>query len=501
VIVYQEQVMQIAQIVAGYTMGGADVLRSLMGKKASVAMAAERSRFLAGAKSNQVDEDKANEIFSLMETFGKYGFNKSHSAAYALISYYTAFLKVYYKAEFMAALLSSEMGNQDKLLKYISACKEMGIRVESPSIQESLSGFSVRDGRILFGLGGVKNVGDEAVREIVETRKKGGAYASLLDLCNRVNLRKVTKRVLENLIKAGALDAFGCPRSSLLAALDLAVLRAQRSQKEKDSGQKSMLDFFAGAQAPKAGGIGFECEETSLAEWADDEKRLYEKEALGFYLSGHPLLPFIRDMRRLNFLPLDECRECPPGMPFKSAVLVQGVKEITTKKGKRMAFCQVGDLTASYECVFFDKAYAEYRDLFKPDVPLELTAQVQQDYRKPERQGPALPEPEAEDEGENEIKLEGVSLRPLLEAARSSDIPVELELHVDKFKENHLEKLENIFKKHGGKVRVELVLYGPDYWCRLNFPDSCRVQPGPELNAALTAFESSVASGDMAATP
>jgi DNA polymerase-3 subunit alpha len=485
--------MQIAQIVAGYTMSGADMLRRLMSKKDSVAMAAERSRFLEGAKNNLVSEDKANEIFSLMETFGKYGFNKSHSAAYALISYYTAFLKVYYKAEFMAALLSSEMGRQDKLLKYINACKEMGVKVEAPSIQESLSGFSVRGGRILFGLGGIKNVGEEAVKEIVQTRKKGGPYASLLDLCDRVNLRKVTKRVLENLIKAGALDPLDCPRASLLAALDLAVLRAQRNQKGKNSGQNSMLDFFGGAQAAKTGGIGFDCEEMGLAEWPEDEKRRYEKEALGFYLSGHPLLPFVRDMRRLNLVPLDECRECPTGMPLKSAVLVQDVKEITTKKGRRMAFCRVSDLTAcSYECVFFDKAYAEYRDLLQPDVPLELTMYLRRNFWNPERQGQVLPDSETEDEGEDDIKLEGASVRPLLEAVRSSDIPVELELHVDKFKEEHLETLEKIFQKHGGKLKVELLLYWPDYWCRLDLPASCRVQPGPELNAALSVFERSM---------
>jgi DNA polymerase-3 subunit alpha len=494
VIVYQEQVMQIAQVVAGYTLGGADMLRRAMGKKDPVAMAAERSGFLEGAKKNNVGEEKANEIFSLMEKFADYGFNKSHSAAYALISYYTAYLKVYYKAEFMAALLSSAMGDQDKLLKYIAACKEMGIKVEAPSIQESQSGFSVHDGRILFGLGGIKNVGDEAVKEIVLARKKGGPFASLLDLCNRISLRKVTKRVLESLIKGGAFDVLGCSRASLMAALEVVIMRAQRKQKEADSGQNSMLDLLGGGVSEKKqGGIGFDCEESSLSEWSDEDKRSFEREALGFYLTSHPLQPFIRDARRLNFTSLDECSEFPPGATVKSAVLVQSVKEITTKKGgKRMAFCQVGDLTASYECVFFEKAYAEYRHLLQPDVPLELTAKLQQDYRQAERQDFASVDAEQEDESDKKIKLEGVMVRPLLEVVRASDIHLDLEFKVEKFKEKHIEALKNILVKHSGNVEVELVLYGPDYWCRLNFPSEYRVQPGPELNSALSAFENSM---------
>jgi DNA polymerase-3 subunit alpha len=485
VIVYQEQVMQIAQIVAGYTMGGADILRRIMGGKNKAAMSAERPKFVEAAKKRQVSEGKANEIFTLMEKFGEYGFNKSHSAAYALISYYTAFLKVYYKAEFMAALLSSEIGNQDKLLKYIAVCKEMGIKVEAPTIQESMSGFSVRDGRILFGLSGIKNVGEEAVKEIVEIRKKGGPFVSLLDLCNRVSLRKVTKRVLENLIKAGAFDVLGCTRSSLAAALELAVLRAQRKQKDDCSGQSSMLAFLGGAQEKKPGGIGFDCEEAGLAEWPDEEKRFYEKEALGFYLTSHPLQPFIRDMRRMNFTPLEECSEFAPGVSFTSAVLVQSIKETTTKKGRRMAFCQVADLTASYECVFFENTYADCRDLLKPDALLELTAQVQQAYQKTQ-------EPEQEDDAEREIKLEATRVRPLPEVVRLSEEPVELGLSLEKFKETHIDALKDIFARHSGKAGTELVLYGPDYWCRLSFPSGCRVQPGPELNAALASFENSL---------
>ncbi|MDE7242037.1 DNA polymerase III subunit alpha, partial [Desulfovibrio sp.] len=219
VIVYQEQVMQIAQIIASYTLGGADLLRRAMGKKKPEAMARERVTFVAGAEKNGIPTEKANEIFDLMEKFAEYGFNKSHSAAYALISYFTAYLKVHHKVEFMAALLTSEMGNQDKLLKYVAACKDMGIEVGQPSVNESEREFSARGGRVIFGLGGIKNVGDEAIREIIEARREGGAYGSLFDLASRVSLRKVTKRVLESLIKGGACDCFGVSRAAMLAAL------------------------------------------------------------------------------------------------------------------------------------------------------------------------------------------------------------------------------------------------------------------------------------------
>ncbi|MBQ8744722.1 MAG: DNA polymerase III subunit alpha, partial [Mailhella sp.] len=209
VIVYQEQVMQIAQITAKYTLGGADLLRRAMGKKKPEEMAKQREIFLKGSSERDVPADKANEIFDLMEKFAEYGFNKAHSAAYAYITYETAYLKHYFKVEFMAALLSSEIGNQDKILNYIAACRDMNIEVLPPDVQISLRAFTPSGEAIVYGLGGVKNVGDEAINEIVRAREAEGPYKSLLDLCTRVNLRKVTKRVLESLIKGGACDCFG----------------------------------------------------------------------------------------------------------------------------------------------------------------------------------------------------------------------------------------------------------------------------------------------------
>ncbi|MDL2306790.1 DNA polymerase III subunit alpha [Desulfovibrio sp. OttesenSCG-928-C06] len=492
VIVYQEQVMQIAQVVANYTLGGADMLRRAMGKKKPELMAVERAKFVDGAAANNVDKEKATEIFDLMEKFAEYGFNKSHSAAYALVSYHTAFLKAHYKPEFMAALMTSEMGNQDKLLKYVAACKDMGLKVEAASVQQSVRNFSVHDGRILFGLGGIKNVGDEAIREIVEAREKDGPFASLLDLCQRVNLRKVTKRVLENLIKGGAFDCLGVPRAALFASLEQVVGRAQRKQKDANSNQNSLLALMGGGVEQKLSGIGLDCPENKLGEWSDDVKLAFEKDALGFFLTSHPLQPYRRDMQRIGLVPLEECHELPQYKNFKSGVLVNSIRELMTKKGDRMAFVQVGDLTASGECVFFPRAYAEFREMLNSDIPLELTARVQKD--EGERNGGGNGDSGNDDDDETvvrDIKLEGESVRPLIDAVNRSDAPLDIEFRVDDFPPERVEALKDVLLKYSGSVEVNVVLYGNGYWCRLNLP-KFRVQPGPELGSALAEFENSL---------
>ncbi|MDY3869542.1 MAG: DNA polymerase III subunit alpha, partial [Pyramidobacter sp.] len=300
VIVYQEQVMQIAQITAKYTLGGADLLRRAMGKKKAEEMAKQRDIFLKGASERGVPKEKANEIFDLMEKFAEYGFNKAHSAAYAYITYATAYLKYYFKVEFMAALLSSEIGNQDKILNYIAACRDMNIDVQPPNVQISLRTFTPSKNAIVYGLGGVKNVGDEAINEIVRARQEEGEYKSLLDLCTRVNLRKVTKRVIESLIKGGACDCFGVSRAAMLASLDTVVARAQKKQKEKTSAQISLLSFAPSTESVSLPGIGFKCEEMEIPEWDDEQKLAFEKDSLGFYLTSHPLQPYRRDMQRLG---------------------------------------------------------------------------------------------------------------------------------------------------------------------------------------------------------
>ncbi len=487
VIVYQEQVMQIAQLVARYSLGGADILRRAMGKKNLEEMVAQRQVFLKGAAENGIGEKDASEVFDLMEKFAAYGFNKSHAAAYALITYHTAYLKTHHKAEFMAALLTSEMGNQDKVLKYVAACKDMTLTVEQPSAQESIGSFSVKNGNILFGLGGIKNVGSEAIDSIVEARQQGGPFSSLLDLCCRVNLRKVTKRVLENLIKGGACDCFGCNRAAMMAALDLVVARAQRKAKEKASGQNSLLSMIQTPSAPLPG-LGFECDEAATGEWDNDTKLRFEKEALGFFLTSHPLQPFRGEIFRLGLTTLDECREMMPKQELNAAILVSGTKEILTKKGTRMAFCQVGDLTADAECVFFSEEYAKYRELLQSDQPLLLQCRI---ARQTGSQADDDSE-DAEEEKQREIKLEAISVKPLAEASSASQRPVEIDLLPEHLVPDRLQELKHLLNKHRGGVSLymNLRLKRPDgiAVCRFSLPGKFDVTPGPELEKALSAW-------------
>ncbi|WP_298068384.1 DNA polymerase III subunit alpha [uncultured Mailhella sp.] len=482
VIVYQEQVMQIAQITAQYTLGGADLLRRAMGKKKPEEMAKQRSIFMKGASERNVPEKVAGEIFDLMEKFAEYGFNKAHSAAYAYITYETAYLKYYFKVEYMAALLTSEIGNQDKILKYIAACGDMNIKVLPPDVQVSLRSFTPKGEVIVYGLGGVKNVGDEAINEIVRAREADGPYASLLDLCCRVNLRKVSKRVIESLIKGGACDCFGVSRAGMLASLDNVVNRAQKKQKEKTSAQISLFSLAPAAQSAPVPGIGFPCEEQDIQEWDDDQKLAFEKDALGFYLTSHPLQPFRRDMLRLGLMPLEEVGERRSGQ-IKTGVLVTSVKELVTKRGERMAFVQVEDLTGHAEVTIFPKTYGSIKEILHAERPLiELTATIDSDNA-----------PETDDDGDEEtnakeIKLRCDSARPLMDACMDSSQSVIIPYPVECTHEADIEEFKAILDKYKGpsSVLIQFTLNG--HICIMELGPRWKVQPGPLLNKDMEAW-------------
>ncbi len=483
VIVYQEQVMQIAQIVANYSLGGADLLRRAMGKKNPEAMAQERSTFVSGASQNGIAEEKAHEIFDLMEKFAEYGFNKSHSAAYALISYYTAYLKVHFKVAFMAALLTSEMGNQEKLLKYVSACKDMDIDVLQPSVNHSLRGFSAHEDKVIFGLGGIKNVGDEAIREIVEARAKNGTYASFFDMVCHVNLRKVTKRVLESLIKGGACDCFGVTRAALLAALDLTVARAQKKAKDSASNQVSLFSMAPQTEPIQQSGIGFDCPEAQCAEMDDEQKLRLEKEALGFFLTSHPLQPYRKEMLRLRLTPLEEIAETTyAGSEVRCAILVTALREVLTKaKGERMAFATVEDLTAHGEVTFFPKVYAEYSALIKSDQPLLLEARI--DNRQEN-------ENNTNDEDNSntlrEIKMLGQKVTLLADACTGSDAPICITIPESHLTTTKLLSLRALLEKYPGNVEATATVVLEGYQCVLQLGQNYKIQPGSALESALT---------------
>ncbi len=372
VILYQEQVMKIAGVIASYSMSDADGLRKAMGKKIPEMMAKHRGMFMDGAGVNNHPKDKAAELFDLMEKFGGYGFNKSHSAAYALICFQTAFLKAHFPVEFMAALLTSEMGSADGVVKFIVECRNQNIEVLPPDVNESNKAFAVIESSIRFGLVAVKNVGEGAIDSIVESRKKDGPFKSLFDFCERVDLRKANKRVIEALIKCGAFESTGAKRSQMFVALEDAIEHGQRVYREKNDKQMSLFGDEEGNE------VNFNTPSLpQIEEWDDKYRLTLEKEALGVYMSGHALDQFVDLMAKYtshNGLTISEASD-------KVAVRFGGViiehKIIRTKKGDQMAFITVEDLFGSVEIVVFPSVFEEVRDLFGSDNPVIVEGENQ----------------------------------------------------------------------------------------------------------------------------
>ncbi|MCP5142146.1 MAG: DNA polymerase III subunit alpha [Gammaproteobacteria bacterium] len=295
-ILYQEQVMQISQVLAGYSLGGADLLRRAMGKKKKEVMDEQRAIFVKGAVGRDVEEDTAVKIFDLMAEFANYGFNKSHSAAYALVSYQTAWLKSHYPAAYMAAVLSSDMDNTEKVVIFIEECREMGLKVLPPNLNVSQYRFTVNDAdEIVYGLGAIKGVGENAIEEMLRVRGEGGVFKDLFDFTHRVDLRKVNKKVLEALIRAGAMDCFDAPRASLDASLSDAVRIADQAARDAEAGQNDLFGFAPEAEA-KHDNPGL----TPMPEWEDDKRLALEKETLGLYLTGHPITRFLEELGKFT---------------------------------------------------------------------------------------------------------------------------------------------------------------------------------------------------------
>ena len=368
VILYQEQVMQIASALANYTMGEADTFRKAMSKKNSAEMEKEKPKFLAGALKNRIPEAKAKKIFEQMETFAGYGFNKSHSAAYAMISYQTAYLKAHYPVEFMAALLTSEKGNRDKVIKHISVCKEMGIPVLPPDINQSALDFSVDGGNIRFGLAAVKNVGESAIESIIDSRNKEGPFKSFLDFCSRVDLRKINKRVVESLIKCGAFDSLRYGRRRLMEGFERVMDAGQRLQEQKFSDQAGLFD---GPDSPSADPAVSEKDLLpAVEEWDHGEVLLYEKETLGFYITGHPLLRYAEKLKLITDADSERIAE----MRDKDCVTVAGIvshkREVPTRRKEMMAYVTIEDLKGSYTGIVFADTYRNFRELLDSDAPL-----------------------------------------------------------------------------------------------------------------------------------
>ena len=436
VIVYQEQVMKIANILASYSLGDADILRRAMGKKIQEVMDAEKVKFMAGALKNNHPKDKAEYIFDLMAKFAGYGFNKSHSAAYALISYQTAYLKAHYAPQFMAALLSCDMTNTDKVVLYISECKDRNIEVLPPDINESFKDFTVINDRIRFGLAAVKNVGGSALDSIIEERQKKGNYKSLSDFCNRVDSRRVNSRVIESLIKSGSFDSLGYKRSQFFEVLDKAMEQAKAVQRDLQSGQMSLFSVTPETQQiTEVTAISM----PDIEEWDDRKKLAFEKDTVGFYITGHPLDNAVREITTVVDSTIQNLKDWGNDQPVRIGGLIRSCKKLKSKRGDPMAFLTLEDIVDSVEIIVFPETYARCEEILSSTDPLIVQGTVQQD--------------------EWGIKIIADSIDSLQEAREKYTESMRIKLESTKLSRKQLEKVKKVLYQYHGSCPVLLTLH------------------------------------------
>jgi DNA polymerase-3 subunit alpha len=437
VIVYQEQVMLIAQVLANYSLGGADLLRRAMGKKKAEEMDKQKTLFLAGAKENKLDAKKAEAVFDLMAKFAAYGFNKSHSAAYALIAYQTAYLKAHYPVEFMAALLTEDMENTDKVIKNIAEVRSMGIEVLPPDINASIRSFTVHENSMRFGLGAVKGVGAAALESIINERS-AEPYASLHDFCQRVDLSKVNKKVVDALIKCGAFDSLGGTRAQNIAVLEDAMEVGQRVQRERQIGQDSLfgMDEMVSHVGSSAGAL------PDIEEWGDRERLNFEKDALGFYITGHPLARYSAEIKRFATCDTAGLLERKEKEEVRVCGIVSGIKELVTKKGDRMAFISLEDLSGSVEVIVFPEVFQAASDYLHGDEPLMVYGTL--------------------DAGEESCKILSTEIMLLHDVKEKQTSDVHVRVTTTGLTEDQLQLLKHTMMRYSGSCRVHLHMVVPN---------------------------------------
>ncbi|TQV75414.1 DNA polymerase III subunit alpha [Aliikangiella marina] len=433
IILYQEQVMQIAQVLANFSLGGADLLRRAMGKKKPEVMEEQRKIFMKGAIARDVDGELAGHIFDLMEKFAGYGFNKSHSAAYALVSFQTAWLKAHYPAAFMAAVMSADMDNTDKVVTYVDDAKSMGISIVPPDVNRGLYKFTI-DGEktIIYGIGAIKGVGEGAIQSIVEEREKGGRYHDLFDFCNRVDLRKANRRNLEALIRAGALDALGPDRASMMASLEHAIKSAEQFKRDQQLGQNDMF------------GSPTESSETKKAEyavvrpWPEAKVLQGEKETLGLYLTGHPIDRYLPEIKQFCNLRLNSLQPTRRGEYVTVAGLIVAIRVMKTKKGLNWAIVTLDDQSGRVDVMVYNDLYEANREVLRKDEVIVAKGDI------------------SNDDFSGGLKMSAVEVSELTEVRESRS--KHLELHVD-FEQSLIvaeELVESLAPFKGGLCPVQI---------------------------------------------
>jgi DNA polymerase-3 subunit alpha len=462
VIVYQEQVMKIAADLANYSMAEADDLRKAMGKKIVEILARHRQRFVEGAVANKIPQQKAKKLFDLIEKFGGYGFNKSHSAAYALIAYQTAFLKAHFPVEIMASLLTSEMHSSDGVVKFIAECRHHDIPILPPDINTSDTQFTVDGSRIRFGLVAVKNVGESAIESIIASRTDQ-PFESLFDFCERVDLKKVNKRVIESLIKCGAFDSTGAKRSRMTAALESALEYGQRVQKERNDPQMGLFDLADNQPSINAPVL------PEIGEWDGKQFLAFEKEALGFYLSGHPLTRYEEVLDKFTNANAISIKELQDGGVIRIGGLVRSTKNIKTKKGELMAFVTIEDMHGAVEVIVFSRVFSDVRDLLVEDRPVLVQGQVQKD--------------------EKSVKILADMVIPIDKAEETWAASVHFNLELSRTDREGLENLHAILKRHPGMCPAFLHLRSPGNTDSIiALPDGFKLKAGAVLTREVNGF-------------
>ncbi|MHB1140901.1 MAG: DNA polymerase III subunit alpha [Sulfuricaulis sp.] len=453
VILYQEQVMQIAQVLSGYTLGGADLLRRAMGKKKPEEMAQQREGFVQGAVARGVSDKLATHIFDVIEKFAGYGFNRSHSAAYALIAYQTAWLKAHYPAAFMAAVLSSDMDKTDKVVTMMAECRDMKLNILPPDINRCEYHFvPVDDGTIFYGLGAIKGLGAAAIEAILQERNREGPFKDLFDFCQRIDLRKVNRRVLESLIKAGALDGLGTHRAALMASLNAALAAADQHSRNLEAGQADI--FGATAAAPTEAHV-YE----TVAEWSEEQRLDGEKETLGLYLTGHPIARYADELRNITDATIAELKPSNDSSVVVAGLVV-AIRTMQTRRGDRMAFVTLDDRTGRLELAVFSDLYGQSRERLAKDTLLVVRGEV------------------SVDEYTGGFKMSAEELYNMDQARAAFSARLVIDVNADQAGNGFVEELKEILRPAAqGKCPVYLHYQSPQAEAEIVLGDEWRISP------------------------